>query len=92
MVAVTELAGQFEQPAAQVLPEPQAVRGYAHAAPAGRGPVQDGADPGGELSVQRACSAGAHRLRAPSPRGAVHGRLVWPLPGGGICSTSPWPL
>src|SRR5690348_15219744 len=41
-----ELAGWFEQRAAQVLQQPQAVWGHGQAAPAGRGPVEDGPDEG----------------------------------------------
>src|SRR5713226_8528189 len=41
-----ELAGGFEQRAAQVLQEPQAVGGHVHAAPAAGRPVQDGPDQG----------------------------------------------
>src|SRR6266496_4177251 len=36
-----QLAGWFEQRAAQVLEQPQPVAGHGEAAPAGRGPVQD---------------------------------------------------
>jgi hypothetical protein len=41
-----ELAGWFEQRAAQVLQEPQALRGHVHAAPAAGRPVQNSPDQG----------------------------------------------
>ena len=41
-----QLGGRFEQGAAQVLQEAQPVAGHGQAAPAGRGPVQDGPDQG----------------------------------------------
>jgi hypothetical protein len=41
-----EVAGWFEQRAAQVLQEPQAARSHGQAAPATGGPVQDGPDQG----------------------------------------------
>ena len=41
-----ELGGRFEQRAAQVLQQPQAVGGHVQAAPAAGGPVQDGPDEG----------------------------------------------
>ena len=55
-----QLAGRFEQRAAQVLEQPQAVAGHGQAAPAAGGPVQDGPDQGqaGGLAGQAADDLG----------------------------------
>ena len=64
-----ELAGRFEQRAAQVLQQAQAVAGHGQAAPAAGGPVQDGPDQGqaGGLAGKPADDLGAAAGLAEGP-------------------------
>src|SRR6266487_4128455 len=65
-----QLPGWFEQRAAQVLQQPQPVGGHGEAAPAGRGPVQDGPHEG-----EAAGLAGEPADDLDSPAGLAEGAL-----------------